>query len=95
MVSVCTQPTSGCLFCTSVKQYEDVTCINLSSGQENGIDRDYVLIGTWIKPTVSILGLPNLEPVLEHSLQRETGAKDLLIIRLEKLYYFMVLLGMS
>jgi hypothetical protein len=40
-----------------------------------------------------ILGLPSLEPVLEHALQRETGAKDVLIIRLETLYYFMILLG--
>lgn len=85
--------TSCNIYIFSVKQFPDIACIHLSPKHENGTGRDFVTIGMWSQSVIKILQLPDLNPVLEHTLDSVTGPKDVLVITLEKIPYLMVLLG--
>lgn len=80
-------------FIYSVKQFSDIACINLSPKHENGTDKDYVTIGMCSTPIVRVMQLPYLNPVLELALQSISVIKDVLLVKLEEIEYFMVLLG--
>lgn len=78
----------------SAKQFTDIACINLSPKEKNGTNQDLVLIGMWTEPSVQVLQLDTLEPILNHSLQHQSsGPKDVLMIQLENMEYLMILLG--
>ncbi|GAA5808539.1 hypothetical protein MFLAVUS_001930 [Mucor flavus] len=85
--------TDNALLPKCVKQFPDIACIHLSPKHENGTGRDFVTIGMWSQSMIKILQLPDLNPVLEHTLDSVTGPKDVLVITLEKIPYLMVLLG--
>jgi hypothetical protein len=79
----------------SVKQFKDIACINLSPTNLKTTKSDFVLIGMWTKPTIQILQLPHLNPILDHALNSVSGPKDILLIKLENVNYLMVLLGIT
>ncbi|RCH97919.1 DNA damage-binding protein 1a, partial [Rhizopus stolonifer] len=72
---------------------DHVACIKLSLGKENGIGKDCVMIGTWKQRRIQVLSLPQLVPLLEHTLQKEIGPTDLVLVQFDKTVYLLVLFG--
>ncbi|KAI7899232.1 CPSF A subunit region-domain-containing protein [Cokeromyces recurvatus] len=76
-----------------VRDFVDISCINISVHTENGTPHDYVLISMLTQPRVMILRLETLSPIMEFTLESSIRAADLLMIKLESTLYFMILSG--